>query len=1091
MANWLDKYEQGGLVLKKKTKDNYGKKANPNDVKASVGPDFVGLGYNIKGRDYSPAWGGRFAMGGALPGSVGFTYARVAGSAPANGKYTKKTKASAQTGAAVPANSSVLNAEGKKLLTPYSTDPSYREVAEGDFEIFDPKDLGALKKQIGDYMMSDTYLNRLTNYVPNKSFARRIAQSRTSALLNTNLLDSKGPASYHPDKHGIQLTGDNYPHTVAHELGHSMFRMEGSDRIGRESGALGLNEAERTAILQGLDRPNIYKTYTSNNPYVKTWEHPVAYYDEHYDTRGGKAEKDATNETYGDLTAIRKLLNDNGITKKFGDAITPEMWKKALENPKISKVPNLKRMKIKYKDDDIIKMNNTVAQNDNTNDLVPIAQDGAVINPNDIIPKGQPRTITKDVNVNYDPFKDRWSGIDPKDITRRLGINPMFKQAALDAKSMSKKEFKDKYKNNNLVGADEYDTFKEDDPNSYDITIQRLKNEQEAYDAWNKSKQQFLEDKTNKEKFISGYVAKKTEADKYKSDISKKYSYTPGEDMSAHRAIVNKMINEANEAINTGIGYPLPQDPANEMTCINGICTIASNAGVDFSPLKGVTGVQKDSEGRYIPQFNPTFVENDNYKKAGFRKLNPDEQPEPGDLAQYGDNGRLHHMELVLEKTPEGMITFNNYQQTKESKPGAGRAKRPFKQGSNQASQFATTDYYRLDPTIEEKIESKDPEYIKKVEGKKKFESSAEAKAYKDYEDYLKANEETYNQYKSYLDKLPKKQNGGEMKFYQEGLDWKPKTISKNGSVIKDDRGQWAHPGEITEIGSNNITMQGVDYPVLGISDTGDTQMMYPDQDYKFDGKKVTEFPMAQDGENITKKLKKEAEEKLERMKKPKATISQYTPKKGEQAKFDKQKLQRIAEDNAPLNRMAASKGAKNMQDAIEAAMIMEGGLAAGKLVGKGAKAAGKYLTEETALKNAYKLNPLAFKPKTDAYYRMIGEGGYADALESGVVRPPKELGQEYAYYNKGYPLDTRFRNATGRAGYEGPYMAEVKGNSELFVNENTQGFTGPMFDDPIYYSKQNIPINNPDVKFYKENWLQGYKQASKKENGGWLNKYK
>ena len=98
MAKWLDKYEQGGLVLKKKTKDNYGKRENPNDIKASVGPDFVGLGYNTKGRDYSPAWGGQFAMGGALPGAVGFTYARVAGSAPANGKYTKKTKASAQNG---------------------------------------------------------------------------------------------------------------------------------------------------------------------------------------------------------------------------------------------------------------------------------------------------------------------------------------------------------------------------------------------------------------------------------------------------------------------------------------------------------------------------------------------------------------------------------------------------------------------------------------------------------------------------------------------------------------------------------------------------------------------------------------------------------------------------------------------------------------------------------------------------------------------------------------------------------------------------------------------------------------------------------
>jgi hypothetical protein len=96
-------------------------------------------------------------------------------------------------------------------------------------------------------------------------------------------------------------------------------------------------------------------------------------------------------------------------------------------------------------------------------------------------------------------------------------------------------------------------------------------------------------------------------------------------------------------------------------------------------------------------------------------------------------------------------------------------------------------------------------------------------------------------------------QNGTEMKFYQEGLDFKPKSISKNGSVIKDDMGQWAHPGEITEIGSNDITMQGVDYPVLGISDTGDTQMMYPDQDYKFDGEKVTEYPMAQNGDWLSK----------------------------------------------------------------------------------------------------------------------------------------------------------------------------------------------------------------------------------------------
>ena len=98
MAKQVNKYEQGGLILKKKTKDNFGKKANPNDVDVSVGPDFVGLGYNIKGRNYSPAWGGQFAMGGNLPGAVGFMYARTQDPAPSNGKYAKKTKASAQNG---------------------------------------------------------------------------------------------------------------------------------------------------------------------------------------------------------------------------------------------------------------------------------------------------------------------------------------------------------------------------------------------------------------------------------------------------------------------------------------------------------------------------------------------------------------------------------------------------------------------------------------------------------------------------------------------------------------------------------------------------------------------------------------------------------------------------------------------------------------------------------------------------------------------------------------------------------------------------------------------------------------------------------
>ena len=84
-----------------------------------------------------------------------------------------------------------------------------------------------------------------------------------------------------------------------------------------------------------------------------------------------------------------------------------------------------------------------------------------------------------------------------------------------------------------------------------------------------------------------------------------------------------------------------------------------------------------------------------------------------------------------------------------------------------------------------------------------------------------------------------KNRNGGWLSKYE------------NGGVIEDDRGQWAHPGKITKINSNNITMKGVNYPVLGVSDTGDTKMMQPGVDnYKYDGNSVTEYPMAQGGLN-------------------------------------------------------------------------------------------------------------------------------------------------------------------------------------------------------------------------------------------------
>ena len=111
------------------------------------------------------------------------------------------------------------------------------------------------------------------------------------------------------------------------------------------------------------------------------------------------------------------------------------------------------------------------------------------------------------------------------------------------------------------------------------------------------------------------------------------------------------------------------------------------------------------------------------------------------------------------------------------------------------------------------------------------------------YVNNILSKDERFNKVFDSVSKLPKYkdivdqyQEGGWLKKYQEG------------GIIEDDRGQWAHPGEITKINSNKITMKGVDYPVLGVSDEGDRQIMYPEGEYTFKGENVTEYPLKAHG---------------------------------------------------------------------------------------------------------------------------------------------------------------------------------------------------------------------------------------------------
>lgn len=74
-------------------------------------------------------------------------------------------------------------------------------------------------------------------------------------------------------------------------------------------------------------------------------------------------------------------------------------------------------------------------------------------------------------------------------------------------------------------------------------------------------------------------------------------------------------------------------------------------------------------------------------------------------------------------------------------------------------------------------------------------------------------------------------------------------TLSKGQEIIVSKDGQYAHPGKITRIPGNNITMKGVSYPVFAIPNVGMPTMMQSGQDYYFpDADYVDEIPMMQDG---------------------------------------------------------------------------------------------------------------------------------------------------------------------------------------------------------------------------------------------------
>jgi len=143
---------------------------------------------------------------------------------------------------------------------------------------------------------------------------------------------------------------------------------------------------------------------------------------------------------------------------------------------------------------------------------------------------------------------------------------------------------------------------------------------------------------------------------------------------------------------------------------------------------------------------------------------------------------------------------------------------------------------------------------------------------------------------------------------------------------------------------------------------------------------------------------------------------------------------------------------------------------------------ASNYLTTKTPLRNAYKINPWAFKPQEGMMYRGLGQEGYDDALTSGVFRPkqhnyaekrslaervqsPKQFGSTY------YAPAKKFKVIEN---YGPDYVAEVPFEGNLFNKRYGR-------KDWSWSTERQIPIN--EGRILQRDWLRRYTPV--KENGG------
>jgi hypothetical protein len=384
--------------------DKYNAPQAQNGIEGTMG------GLTDKGFNYNGAWGGpsmqmggnimpamaganqtvpMYQMGGVLPGAVGFTYARTAGAAPANGPYAKKTKASAQDGEKV--------MKGKEYVEQWMNSPMYKQMLEKSAQ---GPELERISKgrisnlSVPTNVSTDIFLHG-TGTLGQKQHRIRTMFNATVPerdemikILQTSVDNPKDKEAKRRAEEVMQpvVTGWNigmnpvlkpgtldYEATLAHEYGHTTDDPFVS-KLPHQMSKKELMSQDLSSYIPKSDIEKMQSYYQGkvNDDFTKYVSKPQ--------------------ETRQYLTSLRYLGKTQGVYDPFTEKITPEQYKRIKPTEFNDPAGTLRNI---YTDEQIIDMLNSISKKQNVSDRVSTAQNGQEMKYYQAGLDFKPKTISK------------------------------------------------------------------------------------------------------------------------------------------------------------------------------------------------------------------------------------------------------------------------------------------------------------------------------------------------------------------------------------------------------------------------------------------------------------------------------------------------------------------------------------------------------------------------------------------------------------------------------------------------------------------------------------------------------------------------